>query len=141
MLIKIGRCAFGVATDMQNDVDNEYFKKAEEAVATNLDENPLIRLGYLMPWLIPLLNYIMIGLVLLKRFAHKFIPSIEEMPRFWLINRLKYLIDQRTKYNEDHNNKRIVDLLQLMLDTATRDTVKVCRLFCWNELSLNILGL
>ncbi|CAF5047433.1 unnamed protein product, partial [Rotaria sp. Silwood1] len=119
----ICHCAFGVATDMQNDIDNEYLKKAEEAVAEKYEENPLIRLGSLIPWLISLLSYVIIGQILLKRFAHKFIPSIEEMPRFWLMERLKYLIDLRTSSMKNEHKKRHVDLLQLMLDAATQSQV------------------
>jgi hypothetical protein len=124
MLIK-GRCAFGVVTDMQNDVNNEYFKKAEGTVAINLDDNSLIRLGYLMPWLIPVLAYLMVGIILLQRFAHKFMKNVEEMPRFWLINRLRYLMDIRAVANQSDEEQKRVDLLQLMLDAATRSQVKV----------------
>ncbi|CAF2106772.1 unnamed protein product [Rotaria magnacalcarata] len=120
----ICRCAFGVITDMQNDIENEYFIKAERCVAEDLEKNLLIRLGHLMPWLIPFLTYIMIGQILFKRLMHKFIPSIEEMPRFWLIERLRYLADIRISSSEKSETKHQTDLLQLMLDATTRDQVK-----------------
>lgn len=113
---------------MQNDTENEYFTKAEEVVAQNLDNNPFIRLGQLMPWLIPFLTYIMIGQLLLQRLAHKIIPSVEELARFWLMDRLIYLIDLRTSSKHEKKEKKQVDLLQIMLDAATKDEVKVSRL-------------
>ncbi|CAF3587341.1 unnamed protein product [Rotaria sp. Silwood1] len=45
------------------------------------------------------------------------------MPRFWLMQRLKYLIDVRTSSIDKEGEKRRVDLLQLMLDVATRDEI------------------
>jgi hypothetical protein len=110
---------------MQNDIDNPYMEKLEQTVAENLEENTLIRLGHLMPWLIPILTYVMIGQILFQRLAHKWIRSIEEMPRFWLLERLQYLIDVRVSSNEKDDEKRGMDLLQLMLDAASRNQVKV----------------
>jgi hypothetical protein len=110
---------------MQNDVDNEYMQKAEQTVAENLEENPLIRLGHLMPWLIPLLSFLMISQVVLKRLTHKWIRTIEEMPRFWLLDRVQHLIDARTGSSEKDDERRRIDLLQLMLNAATRGQVKV----------------
>ncbi|CAF4984577.1 unnamed protein product, partial [Rotaria sp. Silwood1] len=139
-------CAFGTITDIQNDIDNEYFKKAEKNIEENLEKNPLIRLGHLMPRLIPLLTYVMIVQVQLKRFAHKFIRNIEEMPRFWLLERVKDIIDIRTSSYDNDNVKRKVDLLQLMLDTATREQVKdyidhdcMSKVLHYDEVSSNIL--
>lgn len=110
---------------MQNDVDNEYMQKAEQTVAENLEENSLIRLGHLMPWLIPLLTFLMIGQVVLKRLIHKWIRTIEEMPRFWLLDRVQHLIDARTESSEKDNERQRIDLLQLMLNAATRGQIKV----------------
>jgi hypothetical protein len=110
---------------MQNDIDNLYMLKSEQTVAENLEENTLIRLGHLMPWLVPILTYVMIGQILLKRLAHKWIRSIEEMPRFWLLERVQYLIDVRISSYEKDGEKRRTDLLQLMLDASTRNQVKV----------------
>ncbi len=110
---------------MQNDIDNEYMQKSEQTVAENLEENPLIRLGHLMPWLVPILTYVMIGQALMNRLAHKWMRNIEEMPRFWLLKRLQYLIDVRISSNEKDGERRRMDLLQLMLDAATRSQVKV----------------
>jgi hypothetical protein len=110
---------------MQNDVDNEYMQKAEETVAVNLEKNSLVRLGHLMPWLVPLLKNVVIGLVVLQRLAHKWIPNIEEMPRFWLLDHAQHLIDARTSSLEKDSDRRRIDLLQLMLNAATRGEVKV----------------
>ncbi|CAF1309588.1 unnamed protein product [Rotaria sordida] len=137
---------FGVNTDIQNDIDNEYFKKAEETVAYDFDKNPLVRLSQLMPWLIPLLTYVMTRQILLQRFANKFIRSIEEIPRFWLIERLKYLIDVRTSSSDKEGKNRRVDLLQLMLDVATRneimdhtDVAVMSKFLHYDEVSHNML--
>ncbi|CAF3792025.1 unnamed protein product [Rotaria sp. Silwood1] len=141
-------CVFGVDTDIQNDIDNEYFKKAEETVAYNFDKNAMVRLSQLMPSFIPLLGYIMTGQILLERIANKFIRNIEEMPRFWLMKRLKYLIDVRTSSSDKENKKRRVDLLQLMLDVATQNEIMehtdsdvMSKLIHYDEVSHNMLSL
>ena len=98
-----GRCGFGTVTDMQNDLDNEYYKKAEAVFDQNPDKNLLIRLGYLMPWLIPFLNTLFAVYSLINR----------EMPRFWLVKRLQTFIDLRLS-----STHKPVDLLQLLLDAS-----------------------
>ncbi|CAF1350457.1 unnamed protein product [Rotaria sordida] len=121
-------------------------EKAEETVAYDFDKNLLVRLSQLMPWLIPLLTYVMTRQILLQRFANKFIRSIEEIPRFWLIERLKYLIDVRTSSSDKEGKNRRVDLLQLMLDVATRneimdhtDVAVMSKFLHYDEVSHNML--
>ncbi|CAF1106854.1 unnamed protein product [Rotaria sordida] len=117
----ICRCAFGINTNMQTDIDNEYMHKAEAVTNENFENNPLIRLSYLMPWLIPVLSYIVIGQAIFMQFLHKWKKSAEELPRFWFVNRLRHVIDARVSSDE---TKRRIDLLQLMLDAATPNQIK-----------------
>ena len=112
---------FGVKSDIQNDVQNEYFTKAEETVAYNFDNNILVRISQIVPSLIPMLIYIMAGQLTIQRFIGKITGNSQEMPRFWLMKRLQHLIDERTsKLYKDSNNRR-VDLLQSMIDVAKHD--------------------
>lgn len=106
---------------MQNDIDNEYLHKGEEILAANLEDHPLIRLGNLMPWLIPVLVYVFVGLTVIQRIAHRFIESIEENPRFWFLRRLSYLVDLRKSQLAKSDSKVPIDLLQLLLDAGDKE--------------------
>ncbi|CAF1113754.1 unnamed protein product [Didymodactylos carnosus] len=119
----ICRCAFGIDTDMQNDPDNIYLKKAYKVFATDTRKRPVAKLSVL----IPSLNSLFIKLFLLqnnlKHFINQVFPSsikyIEEFPTLWLGNRIHEVIEMRSK-----GAKQRVDLLQLMLEAATRNEIK-----------------
>ncbi|CAF1341313.1 unnamed protein product [Rotaria sp. Silwood1] len=96
----ICRCAFGIDTDMQNDLNNPYLQKSDEVFKTDINELLLVRLVKMMPFL---KNY------------------IEEFPHIWLMNRVQDVVDLRMKSST--NMKKRVDLLQLMIDALTNDNL------------------
>jgi hypothetical protein len=130
-----GRCAFGIDTDVQNNVNNLFLIKSANFFEDNHEKLFIVRLSYLMPWLVPLLTQIIriqmtifIGLrLIIPRFMNRF----EELPGFWIINQVQNIINQRIKKTESSNR---IDLLQLMLDAATSDQVKVS----YTSLSLSL---
>jgi hypothetical protein len=129
VFIFLGQCAFGMDTDMQNDIDNIFLRKAQASIDENPEKYFLIKLGNLMPFLIPILSYILIGQMLLFHLFRKvapewFLPQIEEFPPFWMLNQVESVINARTTSNSNKKQNR-VDLLQLMLDASTHDDIKV----------------
>ncbi|CAF3375018.1 unnamed protein product [Rotaria socialis] len=65
---------------MLTDTDNEYMCKAEILTGQSFESNPL---SYLMPWLIPVLSYIIIGQTMWMQFLHKWKQPAEELPRIY----------------------------------------------------------
>lgn len=125
----LGRCIFGMNTDMQNDIDNAFLRKCKLAVDDNPERLFLTKLGNLMPVLIPILPYFMIAQTLLSEFIHAIVPTwilpqIKGVPAIWILNQVKTIINARKQanYNGEHHS---VDLLQQMLDVATPDNIKV----------------
>ncbi|UJR16825.1 hypothetical protein I4U23_003724 [Adineta vaga] len=115
----ICHCAFGIDTDMQNDLDNEIMTKAAFVFKQDVERMLLSKLSYLMPWLTPYLGHIVLCQTALFHYLHKLAPSIfpdllDKIPRFWLLGRVQQVIDARTISSA--TTKRI-DVLQLMLDT------------------------
>ncbi len=84
----------------------------------------IVKLSNLMPFLIPLLTKIAKVRVLIINTLHKMMPSLVPdaaiMARFWIIEQVKEVIKQRLT-----SGKKRMDLLQLMLDAATHDEIKV----------------
>ena len=125
----LGRCAFGMDTDMQNDSDSIIMRKCKLAVDENPERLFLTKVGNLMPFLIPILPYIMIGQTLLGTLIRAviptcFMPQIEEIPAIWILNQVKTIINIKRQVN--YTDKRHqVDLLQLMLNAITCDDIKV----------------
>lgn len=123
----LGRCAFGIDTDLQNNSDNIYFIKVKELFEKNVFEKGfLIKAAQVVPE---------IGIVLASVFSAinntiafintRFLPLISktmqlnEMPIMWLLNRLHTLVEQRQQTPISR-----IDLLQLMLEVTTNDTLK-----------------
>jgi hypothetical protein len=116
-------------TDMQNDVDNIFMRKCKLAVDENPERLLLTKLGNLMPRFIPILLYIMIGQTLLSTLIRalvpaRFLPQIEAVPALWILNQVETIINARRQANSSGKHHE-VDLLQLMLDVATHDDIKV----------------
>jgi len=112
---------------MQNDIDNMFLHKAQLTVDMNPENLPSVKIGNLFPFLIPFVMCIIIIREMLIYLFRKiapawFLPQIEELAPFWILNRVGQVIDKRT-VNENQTNS--VDLLQLMLDASTKDAVKV----------------
>ncbi|UJR20002.1 hypothetical protein I4U23_023136 [Adineta vaga] len=116
-------CAFGIDTDMQNDIDNVYMKKSIACFEIDIEKLFIVKLSNVMPFLIPLLTQIFkIGL-LVKKTIRKCISNTtfenDDIPAVWLIERLEEVLKKRLT----SENKR-TDLLQLMLDASTQDEIK-----------------
>ena len=125
MCCVLGHCGFGIETDMQNDTENIFLRKAKLITASSPDDPTLSKLGNLFPYLIPLLRFVMIAqatsLYLFRKIAPAwFLPQFEENPRFWINNRTQQVIDQKLSNKQETH---AVDLLQLMLDASTKDFV------------------
>jgi hypothetical protein len=116
-------------TDMQNDIDNLFMRKCKLAVDDNPERLFLTKLGNLMPFSIPILLYVMVGQMLLGTLIRAvapawFLPQIEGLPALWILNQAETIINARKQANYSGKHHQ-VDLLQLMLDAATRDDIKV----------------
>ena len=120
MLIFQGRCAFGIDTDVQNNANNPYLLKSSQFFEDNHEKIFIVRLSYLMPWLIPFLTQLirlqMIIFMGLKSILPRFMNRFEELPGFWIINQVENLINQRINQTPSTNR---IDLLELMLDAAS----------------------
>ena len=123
----LGRCAFGIDTDVQDNPNNPFLIKSSQFFADNHEKLFIVKLSYLMPWLIPLLTRL-IGLQMaMFHTMRTLVPSLmnrfEELPGFWIINQVKNVINQRvSKTNESSR----IDLLQLMLSAAAPHENSVC---------------
>ena len=125
MFFRLGRCGFGIETDMQNDLDNIFLHKAKSVIDINPENLPLIRFGNIFRFLIPFIMFFMIvralSCYLFRKIAPAwFLPQIEEAAPFWIIHRTQQIIDQKLSNDQQ---TRSVDLLQLMLDASTKDYV------------------
>ena len=125
MCFSLGHCGFGIETDMQNDIDNTFLRKAKLITGSSPDDPLLSKFGNLFPFLIPLLKSVMIAQAISFYLFRKivpswFLPQVEESPRFWINNRAQQIIDQKLSNDQ---GKRAVDLLQLILDASTKDYV------------------
>jgi cytochrome P450 family 3 subfamily A len=123
----LGRCAFGIETDIQNDIDNMFLRKAQPTIDLTPKKLTLVKFGHLFPFFIPFVMCLIVCRVILSYLFQKIapawlLPQIEELPPFWILNRVHQIINQRT-LNE--NQLHPIDLLQLMLDASTKDDVKV----------------
>jgi hypothetical protein len=87
LFFRLGRCAFGIETDMQNDIDNMFLRKAQLTVDINPDKSALVKIGNLFPFFIPFVMCIIIIQLLLIYLFRKiaptwFLPQIEEVAPF-----------------------------------------------------------
>jgi hypothetical protein len=116
-------------TDMQNDIDNVFLCKSQSTIDQDLEKLNLIKLGNLMPFLIPVLTYILIVQVLFAMFFRAiaptwFLPQIKQFEAIWVVKHIESVINERTALNLKEKQHPI-DLLQLMLDSSTHDDIKV----------------
>ncbi|CAF0908761.1 unnamed protein product [Rotaria sordida] len=122
--------AFGIDTDMQNDIDNPFIVKTAYFFAVHPERIFLVKLSYLMPWLTPILTLFVHSIIALfnglRYLAPSFMNQFEEIPGMWIINQVKQVIEARViKIKSEANNKqRRIDLLQLMLDAVTSNEIK-----------------
>lgn len=116
-------------TDMQNDINNAFMRKCKLAVDDNPERLFLTKLGNLMPFLIPILPYVMIAQTFLSSFIRAvapkcFLSKMEGVPAIWILNQVETIINARKQANSNGEHDQ-VDLLQLMLDIATNEDIKV----------------
>lgn len=131
----VGRCAFGIDADMQNDTDNIYLKKASDTFAIDVDKLFIVKLTNLLPLFIKPFRYAFLGQVAIRRCLIRLFPVlknyIEETPGSWLTNRVKEVVQLRMKSVQDSEDKRM-DLLQLMIDASTTESINVKKIFDFN---------
>lgn len=128
-IVSVGRCAFGIDTDMQNDVNNIYLKKSAETFELDIDQLSIVKLTSLLPFCANLFRYFYLSQLAVRRVLIRLIPALstymEETPGSWLTNRLKEIVKLRTKTLSIAPTVKRIDLLQLMIDASTREQVKV----------------
>jgi hypothetical protein len=117
-------------TDMQNDVNNMFLKKAQLTIDLNPDKLVLCKIGNLFPFLTPLVIFLMasraISSFLFRKLAPAwFLPQIEEFAPVWIFNRVENIIKTKTSSKSKDDQSHSVDLLQLMLDASTKNDVNV----------------
>jgi cytochrome P450 len=126
---------------MQNDIDNIFLRKAQLTVDMNPEDLIMVKLGNLFPFLIPFIKWIIIIRVILFYLFRKiapawFLPQIEEAPPFWIINRAQQIIDKKLSNDQQTYS---IDLLQLMLDASTKDSINnESKVLHQDEVSTNI---
>ncbi|UJR16556.1 hypothetical protein I4U23_003457 [Adineta vaga] len=113
----ICRCAFGIDTDIQNDMEkkNIYMKKVEELFAKNAEYTVLAKMHRITSHTI--LGSICVILFQLKRFFTKNESSIQA--NIWLMEHMHDFIQQR--FIDIKSQKPTDDLLQLMIDAVHSD--------------------
>ncbi|CAF1396471.1 unnamed protein product [Didymodactylos carnosus] len=119
----ICRCAFGVDTDMQNNPDNIYLKKVARVFTIDIRKMLAFKLGTLVPSLGVTLGTLFIFLNTVKQKLNQLFPSttkkFEQFPASWIMERVDEVIGMRSDVA-----KQRVDLLQLMLEAASREHIK-----------------
>lgn len=133
-----GHCAFGIDTDMQNDLNNVYMQKSMACFAVDGEKLPLVKLTKVVPFLAPVLGQLAaLGLTLLSAMKKK-MPNLLEnsnaLAALWIVERVEEVIKQRLK-----SGQRRTDLLQLMLDAATDEEVKVSQFRNVEEGNIQVL--
>lgn len=122
----VGRCAFGIDTDMQNDIDNLYLKKSAAVFERSTDEMWIFRLTNIFPFLSRPLHDLLFNAEDIRGTLLKYTPSIgkriPEDPVLWLLKRVQNVVDIRNQVSNE-SLKRF-DLLQLMME-ATVEKVHV----------------
>jgi hypothetical protein len=109
---------------MQNDLENIYMKKSIALFEIDPTKLPIVELSNVMPFLNPILIIIGRSLMAITVALHKLIPSlmhkVQGLPTTWIIEQVGQVMEERLR-----SGKRRMDLLQLMLNAAKQDEVKV----------------
>ena len=122
----LGRCAFGLDTDLQNNPDNIYFKKVEAIFVRNFRLSSVFKLAQLVPEAAKIIGQtfsaISKGRALINMHVLPLISKrqLDELLGAWLFNRLHPIIEQRQQTSTSR-----VDVLQLMLQVMTEETINV----------------
>ncbi|CAF1579102.1 unnamed protein product, partial [Didymodactylos carnosus] len=119
----ICRCAFGVDTDMQNNPDNIYLKKVAQVFTIDIRKLSVFKLGTLVPPLGATLGILFLFHNSVKQKLNQLFPSttknLEQSPVSWIMERVDEVVEMRSDVA-----KQRVDLLQLMLEAASREHIK-----------------
>ena len=120
----LGHCAFGIDTDMQNDVENPYMKNSIALFQIDITRLPIVKLSNIFPWLNPFLVFMLRNAINLIDTLRRVMPSlmrrVQISPITWIMEQVREVVKKRVA-----SGKGRVDLLQLMLDAAKQDEVKV----------------
>jgi len=142
--VVLGRCAFGIDTDMQNDVDNIYLRKSAETFELDVDKLSIVKLTNLLPFFVNPFRYLYLSQVAVRRALIKIFPAlssyIEETPGSWLTNRVREVVKLRSNPSSTTPVGKRVDLLQLMMDASTHDKVQVRLIVLSSIIYLIFLG-
>jgi len=109
---------------MQNDLDNICMTRSIACVEINHEKLFIVKLSYLMPFLIPIFSPIVKLFIIIVKIFRKYFPSLmknkEFHPAFWIIDKVEETVKERI-----NSGKRRMDLIQLMLDASTQDQDQV----------------
>jgi len=119
----IWSCAFGIDTDMQNNINSPYLVNSQK-----IFEKPSgVKILILLALLITELNRLWYKLHEIERFTRYWLRHlfpfikkfIDEDPRLWIVKQGYKMIDERGKMGQTNR----VDLMQLMLESASKDDI------------------
>lgn len=109
---------------MQNDRDNVYMEKSLAISETDFTKQPIVKISQVLPVLNPLIIVLFKNLLILSNTLRKWVPSLMRNVPMSPINWIVHQIGQVVKERASAGKKRM-DLLQLMMDAAHEDEVKV----------------
>lgn len=120
----LGRCAFGIDTDLQNNPENIYLKKVGELFDENtIGKSWLFRSAQVLPEMNKVLSRLFsfnnTTRMLINTRLLPFISStlqVNELSFTWLRNRLHTIVEHRQKTPTSR-----IDLLKLMLQVMTQE--------------------
>lgn len=102
-------------------------QKSAAIFTTDPNKMLLFKLSNLMPFIISFLRMCMFAQISISQMLTRIIPSlakyIPENPAAWIINNVKDVLALRIKSSSSAEKR--VDLLQLMIDASTTETIQV----------------
>lgn len=109
---------------MQNDVENPYMKNSIALFQIDITRLPIVKLSNLCPWLNPFLVFVLRNAIILidtlRRVMPRLMRRVQISPITWIMEQVREVVKKRLA-----SGTRRMDLLQLMLDAAKQDEVKV----------------
>lgn len=129
-VIFLGRCAFGIDTDVQNNPSNVYFKKVEDLFVHDMESDRSFRFAQLVPATASIVSKFIFGDIIARVLINLYIlplisnKQLDEPPLIWLFKRINPIIEQRQQTPTSR-----VDLLQLMLQVMTEEAINVSKIY------------
>lgn len=109
---------------MQNDRDNTYMKKSLVISEIDFTKHPIVKISEVLPFSRPLIIFLFKNLMILSNTIRKWAPSLMRhvpvSPINWIVSQIGQVVKERVS-----TGKKRMDLLQLMLDAARQEEVKV----------------